>query len=141
MLRLFTAATVFAILCSAAHAQEGSYFGSGEGDLTTVITPLQDDIYSVDLTTTTPMDGDMAGCAGAVSGGVNLSPMGGKLVVANEDYDPADADNPMFGNKYCEVSLDFVDGQLMIQEGDGCLSYHGAACGFTGELTLETGAN
>ncbi len=138
MLRLLAAAMAFAALGSAAQAQEGSYFGSGEGDLTAVITQLQDEIYAVDLTTTSP---DGAGCAGAIGGGVNMSQMGGKLVVPNEDYDPADPDNPMFGQQYCEISLSFKDGQLVTEEGDGCLSYHGAACGFSGELTLETGAN
>ena len=138
MLRLLSAAVLFAAMGTIAFAQEGSYSGSGEGELTAVIhAPGADGFTEVDLSTVTPIEDGMGGCSGEVTGTVDMQPAGGTFYASNEDYDPADE----FSDEYCEVAMTFKDGKLVIEEGTGCLQYHGAACGFTGELTLDRGAN
>ena len=138
MLRLLTAALVFSALSTTVYAQEGSYSGSGEGELTAVIqAPGADGFTEIQLSTATPIEDGMGGCSGEVSGSAELNKTGGTFYASNEDYDPADE----FSDEYCEVAMTFNDGKLVIEEGPGCLQYHGPACGFTGELTLDGGAN
>jgi hypothetical protein len=128
MFRLLTAAVMLAALSTAVLAQEGSYSGSGEGDLTAdVQAPDADGFTAITLSTVTK------GCAGEVTGSAELSEAGGTFYASNEDYDPADE----FSDEYCEVAMTFKGSKLVIEEGPGCLQYHGAACGFTGELTLD----
>ena len=113
---------------------EGLYSGQGEGDLTVDITHIEGDRYGVAINTLVPMVDDMPGCAGDVSGEAKLTEAGGMLQAANEFYDP-NGETPSAKAQFCEVALTFDgQGKLMTEERDGCLSYHGAACGFTGEL-------
>jgi hypothetical protein len=138
MLRLLAVAALFAVVATAAYAQEGSYSGSGEGDLTAVIqAPDYDGISTIDLSTSTPIEDGIGGCSGEVSGSAILSETGGTFYASNDDYDPADATT----DEYCEVTMTFKKGKLVIEEASGCLAYHGAACSFTGELRLDSGAN
>ena len=116
---------------------EGLYSGQGEGELTVDITHVEGDRYGVAINTLVPMVDDMPGCAGDVSGEATLTDQGGTLQAENEFYDPH-GDTPSAKAEFCEVALSFDgEGKLVIEEQDGCLSYHGAACGFTGELSHD----
>ena len=40
--------------------------------------------------------------------------------------------------RYCEIGSTFIEGRkLLLEEGSGCIGYHGAACGFSGELLYD----
>lgn len=141
MLRTILPLLAVAFLAAPAHAQEGSYVGSGEGELSAKIKHVENDVFSVSLETIVPMDNDMGGCAGGVEGEAILDETGGTLFVENEDYEEG-SDSPMLGEQYCEVTLSFDDdGFLNIEEQSGCLTYHGAACGFSGQLINQTAVN
>lgn len=108
----------------------GEYFGQGEGELTARLRRLAGDRYQVDLTTT-----DAGRCAGGVGGETVLSSDGrGVLRTENQEYDP-NATTPWLRERHCTVTIT-IDGRrrMRIAEGDGCLGFHGAACGFTGDL-------
>ena len=116
---------------------EGLYTGQGEGDLTVDLTHIEDDRYAISFNTLVPMDQDRPGCAGGVDGEVLLSKKGGNFFAENEMYDP-EGDLPIDLARYCEISLVFDGkGNLVIEEKDGCVGYHGAACGFSGELSHD----
>lgn len=123
-------------------AQEGNYFGSGEGgELSAKIKRIENDAYAVSLSTVVPMENDYPGCSGGVDGEALLDTTGGNLFVENEDYVPG-PDSPMLGEQYCEIKLSFdEDGFLNIEEQQGCLAYHGAACEFTGQLMNQDAVN
>lgn len=137
MLRTFLIAATLSItvpaLAQDVNVIEGHYSGEGEGDLTVDLTHIENDRYAISINTTTPMENDIPGCGGGIEGEVLLSEEGGNFFVENEDYDPEGG--PLAAERTCEVGLTF-DGQggLEIEERDGCISYHGAACGFTGSL-------
>jgi hypothetical protein len=115
-------------------AIEGLYTGQGEGDLTVDISHIENDRYAISFETGVPMVDDMPGCGGGVEGEVLLDKNGGNFFAENEFYDPK-GDTPSSQARYCEIGLTFDGaGKLVIEERDGCISYHGAACGFTGEL-------
>lgn len=119
---------------------EGFYYGSGEGDLTLDLTHIQDDQYGIAIDTVVPMENDMPGCAGGIEGEVLLSEKGGNFFVENEMYDPK-SDSPMFSERYCEIGIIFDgEGGIELEERKGCLEYHGASCGFTGNLVLDNPA-
>lgn len=142
MFRLALPLLAIALLATPALAQEGTYFGSGEGgELTAKIKHLKDDAYAVSLTTVVPMEDDLPGCGGGIDGEALLDATGGNFLVENEDYVPG-SDSPMLGEQYCEIKLSFgEDGFLNIQEQKGCLAYHGAACEFTGQVMNENAVN
>lgn len=125
------------VLAQPVNGIEGLYTGLGEGELTVDISHIEADRYDVSINTLVPMVDDMPGCAGDISGEVTLTEQGGLLQAANEFYDP-NGDTPSAKARFCEVALTFDgEGNLVIEERDGCISYHGAACGFTGELTHD----
>ncbi|MET3896170.1 hypothetical protein ABIB57_000094 [Devosia sp. UYZn731] len=141
MLRFALPLLAVAIFANPACAQEGNYTGSGEGELSAKIKHIDNDVFAISLDTIVPMESDMPGCAGSVEGEAILDETGGNLFVENEDYEPG-SDSPMLGEQYCEVKLSFdEDGFLNIEEQTGCLTYHGAACGFTGQLLNENAVN
>ena len=121
--------------------QVGTYLGSGEGELTAEITHIENDNYAISISTVVAMENDMPGCGGGIDGEVFLSKKGGNFFVENEEYDPDAEPNPITGERYCEIRLSFEDGFLNIEERDGCLSHHGASCGFTGQLVNENAIN
>ena len=98
MLRLLSAALFVAVLIPAASAQEGSYVGSGEGDLTVEIQAKDaDGFYPIDFSTTTPMEDGMGGCSGGVSGTADIE---GKIdVLATRRIDAAAARHAVGGGK------------------------------------------
>lgn len=112
----------------------GYYTGSGEGDLTLELNHIQADQYGISISTTVPMENDIPGCGGGVDGEVLLSETGGNFFVENEMYDPKST-SPLDSHRYCEIGITF-DGQggVTLEERDGCLEYHGASCGFSGNL-------
>lgn len=115
---------------------EGHYSGSGEGDLTLVLTHIEDDRYSISINTVVPIQEEFMGCAGGIDGEVLLSKKGGNFFVENEMYEPGN-DSPL-NQRYCEIGLIFDgEGGVVIEERDGCLEYHGASCGFSGTLTHD----
>ena len=119
------------------NAVEGFYSGQGEGELTVDIAHIENDRYAISINTVVPMENDMPGCGGSIDGEVLLGKKGGNFFVENEFYDP-DGDTPSSQARYCEIGLAFDgSGGLVIDERDGCISYHGAACGFTGELSHD----
>lgn len=144
MIRIALVAAVMALplpaLAQDAAIREGEYVGSGEGDLSATITHIQDDIYAVSLETVVPISDAGAGCAGGIDGEMILSKKGGNFFVENADYD-ADLGPSPVNARMCEIGMSFVDGILVIEERDGCMPYHGAACSFTGELLHETAVN
>jgi len=137
MLRAFLVAlTLSAIVPALAQDVDpikGHYSGHGEGELTVDLSNIEDDRYAISINTVTPMENDIPGCGGGIEGEVLLSQQGGNFFVENEYYDPAGG--PLAAERYCEIGLEF-DGQggLKIEERNGCVGYHGAACGFTGTL-------
>jgi hypothetical protein len=122
-----------------AHAQDpagvqGIWSGQGEGDLTVDLKHLQGDIYKISIETTVAMEGELPGCGGGVGGEVKLDKTGGNFFVENESYDP-DSSIPGLKERYCEIGLTFTEGRkLLLEERSGCIGYHGASCGFSGEL-------
>lgn len=101
------------------------------------ITHLQDDIYKISIGTTVAMEGDLPGCGGGIDGEVKLSKEGGNFFVENESYDP-NSTHPGLKERYCEIGLTFFEGRkLRLEERSGCIGYHGAACGFSGELVHD----
>ncbi|UDF29023.1 UNVERIFIED_ORG: hypothetical protein LHK14_16100 [Roseateles sp. XES5] len=113
---------------------EGFWSGQGEGDLTVDLKHLQDDVYKISIGTTVAMDGDLPGCGGGIDGEVKLDRAGGNFFVENESYDP-NSTAPGLAERYCEIGLTFKEGRkLVLEERSGCIGYHGAACGFSGEL-------
>lgn len=142
-----TAFIAAALLCSAlpASAEDattfgGVYYGSGEGDLTLDLTHIEDDRYGISIDTVVPMENDMPGCAGGIEGEVLLSKKGGNFFVENEMFDP-ESDSPMFSQQYCEIGISFDgEGGVVLEERDGCIEYHGASCGFSGNLVLDGAA-
>lgn len=138
MLRHILPLLAVAFLAAPVQAQEGSYIGSGEGELSAKIKHVGDDVFAISLETVVATENDMGGCAGGVEGEAILDETGGTLFVENEDYEEG-SDSLMFGEQYCEVTLSFdEDGFLNIEEQSGCLFYHGAACGFSGQLINQT---
>lgn len=124
----------------AAPVREGTYYGSGEGDLTVQLKHVENDVFAVDIETIVPISDEFTGCAGGIEGEMILSSTGGNFFVENEDY-VAGSDNRLMNERYCEIELVFdADGFLVITEKDGCLAYHGASCGFTGTLVHESAA-
>lgn len=135
MRRLLLAACLLGVMAGhgPALAQQGGYageyLGRGEGELTAQLRRLAGDRYQVDLTTT-----DAGRCAGGVGGEVVLSSDGqGVLRTENEAYDP-NARTPWVRERYCTITIGISGRRMRIAEGNGCLGFHGAACGFTGEL-------
>ena len=118
----------------------GKYVGSGEGDLTAQFTHLQDDIYAVSIETVVPISDQGSGCAGGITGEMIMSKKGGNFFVENEEFKAEIAESPV-NSRICEIGISFVEGILVIEERDGCMPYHGAACSFTGELVHEQAAN
>lgn len=145
MLRSLVVAAALLTIPVAASAQdplglEGTYLGSGEGDLTVELKYLEDDAYAISVETQVPMENDIPGCGGGISGEVLLTAEGGNFFVENEDYDGKAESTPM-NQRYCEIGLKFnKDGTLNMEERDGCLYYHGASCGFSGTLIHEGAA-
>lgn len=138
MFRTAFLAAVISLAALPAFAQdvneiEGLYTGSGEGDLTLDLTHIEDDRYSISINTVVPIEEEFMGCAGGIEGEVLLSKKGGNFFVENEMYDPED-ESPL-NQRYCEIGIIF-DGQggVTLEERDGCLEYHGASCGFSGNL-------
>jgi hypothetical protein len=124
-------------LAQAVNGLEGLYTGQGEGELTVDISHIEADRYNVSINTLVPMVDDMPGCAGDIEGEATLTEQGGLLQSANEFYDP-NGNTPSAKAEFCEVSLTFDGaGNLVLDERDGCISYHGAACGFTGALSHD----
>ena len=120
---------------------QGRYIGSGEGDLTLDLTHIEEDRYAISIETVVPMENDMPGCAGGVDGEVLLSKKGGNLFIENEMYEPG-SDSPMSSEQYCEIGITFDGaGGVTLEERNGCLEYHGASCGFSGNLIHEGAAN
>jgi hypothetical protein len=70
------------------------------------------------------------GCGGGVTLTADITPRRDVLARAvNPSLNPL--------RPYCEVILRFRGRRLSIQEGESCLYFHGAACEFTGTLTLR----
>lgn len=120
--------------------KEGTYFGGGAGgDVAVDLLHLDDEIYEISIFTTVN-DGQFSGCAGGIDGEMSMSGNIGTLLVENLDYDP-DVGGPMFGHQFCEIGLTFTkDGFLVVEEKEGCLAFHGAACTFSGKLVHEEAA-
>lgn len=136
MFRPLLATLLVSSLCAApalAQEHQGHWFGDGEGQITLDLTHIQNDIYAISINTLVPIT-DVGGCAGGVDGEVILSSEGGNFFVENEGYDPQE-DESGLNRRYCEIALTFnEDGTLTTEEKGGCLYYHGAACGFSGNL-------
>ncbi|ALT77974.1 hypothetical protein [Paucibacter sp. KCTC 42545] len=95
----------------------GSYTGKGEGEVELKIKQGQIvDQYRVSMSTATE------GCAGSAEGvGVRV---GHILNITARD-----------GEDICKVKAEFTtNGAVILEEVDGCSFFHGAACGFSGQL-------
>lgn len=136
MKRLGWIAALLLLGVTTASAQPaGHWVGEGEGELEAKITHIEDERYAVSLSTLVPIS-DMGGCGGGIDGEALFSKKGGNFFVENEDYDP-ELPEGYLNTRYCEIAFSFTkDGKLTTEEVGGCGYYHGAACGFSGELTL-----
>lgn len=107
----------------------GDYAGEGEGDLTARVDAPRAGLSRVELTT-----GSGGRCTGAVDGEVRFGPDGrGELSVANPDHDPQGA-SPWLRERHCRIAIAIEGAAMTLSEGGGCLSFHGAACAFSGSL-------
>ena len=78
MFRFALPVLAVALFSIPAQAQEGNYFGSGEGgELSAKIKRIENDAYSVSLSTVVPMENDYPGCSGGVDGEALLDTTGG----------------------------------------------------------------
>ena len=112
----------------------GTWSGQGEGELSAEITHIEADRYGVSLSTLVPI-GDTGGCAGGIDGEALFTPEGGNFFVENEDYNPAEPQS-YYNIRMCEISFKVTaEGKLITEEVEGCGYYHGASCGFSGELS------
>ncbi|HWU19600.1 MAG TPA: hypothetical protein VN155_18120 [Devosia sp.] len=150
MIRLTVLAATLALIASPAFAQNdagplgdkvGEFVGSGEGELSAEITHLQNDVYAISITTTVPMENDIPGCGGGIDGEMIMTETGGNFFVENEDYEQGST-SPLTNERYCEIGVNFdEDGFLNLEERGGCIAYHGASCGFTGQLISVNAIN
>ncbi|WP_349970006.1 hypothetical protein [Pseudomonas caspiana] len=117
--------------------REGTYFGSGDGgDVTVKLKAVGGGDY--DASISTMVEG---GCSGGVDGRMTFHGDTGVLSVPNPDYDLV-TNSPLARHKACKVILTFNDeGFLQVDEKEGCLTFHGNACTFTGELVHESAVN
>lgn len=108
---------------AAAAAPQGKYTGKGEGNLTLQIGAPQNGKLPVTLSTTAATAGG-GRCGGTLKG----------LGTLNGDTLAVVADS---GGERCEVTLKFSSkaSRAEIEEGGGCMSLHGAACGFSGTVS------
>lgn len=117
--QVVTSATTTAVLAST--GLSGTYRGQGEGTLTAEIGAKRaDGGYPVSLSTSAQSTGGSA-CGGSVEGMATGAATGMKFV--------ADRDG-----QRCEATMKLVAGRLTVDEVQGCGHFHGAACGFSGEL-------
>ncbi|MGB3538295.1 MAG: lysozyme inhibitor LprI family protein [Mesorhizobium sp.] len=100
----------------------GRWEGSGEGNLSATIRrgTAKPDYLVIELVTGVP------GCSGAVT--LYGKPKGS--TVFGESYDPNEPTAPV-----CRVELSLDKGTLKTEVAGPCTFYHGAACGFDGNLT------
>lgn len=114
--------------------EPGLYAGPGEGDLRLEIRQEGETLIGA-LTTVVPIsDAGYGGCAGGTEGPITAEGEGWVLREENEFY-KADSDSVLSRHQYCTVTLTpGEDGKLISSEENGCLPFHGAACGFTGQL-------
>lgn len=107
--------------CSGVQAQislEGRYAGRGEGKLSAAIKTAKGgpDRYDIVLRTRA------RNCAGDVSGRGILQD--GVVTLRAKTDDP----------KGCTIRIEPKAGTLKVEEGEGCLYFHGVSCGFSGTL-------
>jgi hypothetical protein len=108
-----------ALITSKAHGQlEGRYTGRGEGTLSAVVkhAPASTSAYDIVLRTRART------CTGEVSGRAILT--GSGLVLK------AKTDRPIG----CTIRVEPRRNTLKVSEVEGCLYFHGVACGFSGSL-------
>lgn len=100
----------------------GRWSGSGAGALLAVIRrgTARPDYLVIDLVVGTE------GCSGAVT--LYGKPKG--ATVLGESYDPNDSTAPV-----CRVELSLAKDMLRAEVAGPCTTYHGASCGFDGEMT------
>lgn len=91
----------------------GNWKGNLEGEGNMTVKPAQDG-YSVSLDVSAP------GCTGSFEGSGTLAANTLKLTKTED-------------GQTCVLKVEFSDSQATVTE-DGCMSYHGAACGFSGSL-------
>lgn len=102
-----------------AEAYEGTYLGERHE---VVVRRIQGDRFQVDV------QAFQRGCGGQVRMIATItsrSTIARALNQTDERY------------RFCDVLLTFQGRQLQIEEGHGCLEWHGVACRFTGTLTVS----
>ena len=135
MLRRVLPLLAASILITSAHAEPpegwdiaGDYLGSGEGEISATFERIEGDTFDVELSTTS------GACSGTLKGEMEFTLEGGTLKVANENYE-AGSDSYYGNEEFCEVQMVFdEDGFLNLEEGAGCVNFHGAACSFDGQI-------
>ena len=142
MIRLAAFAAILSLSTSLAMAQdfdpvEGLYTGNGEGELSAEFSHIESDVYAFSISTSVPMENDIPGCGGGIEGEVVIRDNVGLFSAPNELYD-ATSDLTAFNTPQCQIRLEFDDNYgLVVTEEAGCTYYHGAACGFSGQLLHE----
>lgn len=95
----------------------GRYSGTGEGDLEMNISePMGDGTYKVSISTSAER------CGGSVEGVAKRSDNKLQLIVKSD------------GEEACNIEIAMTGKTAEVNEQDGCMSFHGAACGFSGSL-------
>lgn len=115
----------------------GRYESEGGQSLTADMTHLSGNRYSVELSTTVPINDKAPGCGGSLKGEFTIEADAGTLSIPNEGFIASEAESAL-NSKLCKVNFKFSDRYtLQIEEGSGCTSYHGASCSFDGALVHE----
>lgn len=95
----------------------GRYSGTGEGDLDMSISePTGDGSYQVSVSTSAER------CGGSVEGEAKRSDNKLQLIAKSD------------GEEACNIEIAITGKTAEVNEQDGCTSFHGAACGFSGSL-------
>lgn len=142
---LMAAMLALPALAQDATGAEGYYSSDGKDDgqiHSARLTPVEGDDYAIEIGVVVPLEDQpdgtiLPGCGGGIDGRVTIKDGAGTLAAPNEFFDatlPEDGRN----RRECKVSMRFSDPDtLEMQELEGCLNFHGAACGFTGILKRD----
>lgn len=117
--------------------RSGHYQSESKQNLSVLLEHLSDKRYSINITTTVPMVGQMPGCGGGISGELVIETDEATLQIPNEGFIPNEPISQT-NLEYCRIDLRFLDNYtIRMEEVSGCGYYHGASCSFSGDVVHE----
>lgn len=113
----------------------GGYYQSHSGqEIVVDLTPLSDNRYAINITTTVQITDELPGCGGGVSGEILIVDDAATLSIPNEGFIPTESVSRT-NLEYCRIDLNFRDEYtIKLNELSGCSYYHGAGCDFSGDV-------